>query len=212
MKITLARQPLPAVPSQWLCIGLFDDDTQTLDDFTGTGIEESLQRLIKDKDLTASLAELTPFYNVPKTSAANLLVVGLGSRAKFDGGAVNTVGYAIAKRLSGKSRESVAVAAPRIDDAALIASVIQSAVAGTRGPGLKKTEADRHAFVLSHTSHSARASDWQGKNPREPDRKSRDRRPRDQPRARPGQYAAGREAADGTGRATAWSRKTRGSR
>jgi leucyl aminopeptidase len=146
MKITLLRQSITSVSSHWLCVGLFDDDKETLEDFAASGLEETLQRLIKDKDLTASLAELTSFYNMPKLKAANLLVVGLGPKAKFDGAAAYTAGYAIAKRLSTKSRESVAIVAPRVEDAGLIASVIEGAVAGTRGPGLRKTEPDRHAF------------------------------------------------------------------
>ena len=146
MKITLNRQALISIQSQWLCVGLFDDDVQTLEDFAGTGLAETLGRLVKDKDLTASLAELTPFYGVAALGGANLLVVGLGPRARFDGSAAYSAGYALAKRLSTKSRESVAIVAPRIDNPALIASVIEGAVAGTRGPGLRKSEPDRHAF------------------------------------------------------------------
>ena len=53
----------------------------------------------------------------------------------------------LAKRLAAKRRESVAVVLPPCDDPPLVASaLIEGSIAGTRGPGVRKSEACRHAF------------------------------------------------------------------
>jgi leucyl aminopeptidase len=148
MDIKLIRQAISEVQVQWLVLGIFDDDRDAPPDYLrGTPIEGTLQQLASAKDLSGSLGELTPLFEVSGLAAHSVLLVGLGARSRFDPGAAYTASFAAAKRLAGKRRESVAVVLPPSDDAAASASaLIEGAIVGTRGPGLRKTEANRHAF------------------------------------------------------------------
>ena len=97
--------------------------------------------------MTGSLGELTPLYEIAGFAAPAVLLVGLGPRGRFDSGAAFSAGFALSKRLSGKRRESVAIVLPPVETEHDVASaLIEGAIAGTRGPGLRKTEPNRHAF------------------------------------------------------------------
>jgi leucyl aminopeptidase len=147
MNITLLRQPLSSVRAQWLVLGVFEDESEPPAELRGTSLDEVVKRLIADKDVTGSTGELTPFYEIGGFLARGLLLVGLGARDRFDAGAAFSAGFAFSKRLAGKRRESVAVALPASNEPLLIAqALIQGAIVATRGPGLKKSEANRHAF------------------------------------------------------------------
>jgi len=147
MNITALRQPIVSVRAQWLVLGIFEDDGETVAGLRGTDLEAKVRRLIGEKELSGSLGDLTLFYDVPGLAAPGLLLVGLGPRDRFDPGAAFAAGVALAKRLAGKPRESVAVALPPSDEPRAVASaLIEGAIVGTRGPGLRKTEANRHAF------------------------------------------------------------------
>jgi leucyl aminopeptidase len=147
MNIKALRQPIVSVRAQWLVSGIFEDDAEAFGDLRGTDLEPKVRRLIGEKELTGSLGELTLFYDVPGLEARGVALVGLGPRGRFDPGAAFAAGVALAKRFAGKPRESVAVALPPSDDPRAMASaLIEGAIVGTRGPGIRKTEANRHAF------------------------------------------------------------------
>jgi len=147
MNITLLRQPIESVPTQWLVLGIFEDDAEPPQMARGTTLEARISRLSAEKELTGSLGELTPLYELPGLEAKAVLLVGLGPRGRFDAGAAFSAGFALAKRLAGKRREGVAVVLPASLDPPLFASaLIEGAIAGTRGPGLRKSEPARHAF------------------------------------------------------------------
>ncbi|MGO9462954.1 MAG: leucyl aminopeptidase [Isosphaeraceae bacterium] len=148
MDIKLIRQAISEVQVQWLVLGIFDDDRDAPPEYLrGTALGGTLEQLANSKDLSGSLGELTPLYDVSGLAAHSVLLVGLGPRSRFDPGAAYTAGFAAAKRLAAKRRESVAVALPPAGDGAAVASaLIEGAIVGTRGPGLRKTEANRHAF------------------------------------------------------------------
>ena len=147
MNIALLRQPIESVQAQWLVLGIFEDDAEASQVGRGTPLDARLTRLVNEKELTGSLGELTVFYDVPGLEAGAVLLVGLGPKARFEPGAAFSAGFALAKRLAAKRRESVAVVLPPCDDPALIASaLIEGSIAGTRGPGVRKSEAGRHAF------------------------------------------------------------------
>ena len=107
MNITLLRQPLASVQAQWLVLGLFEDESEPPASLRGTALEEVVKRLIADKDVTGSLGELTPLYEVAEFAARSLMLVGLGSRDRFDSAAAFSAGFAFSKRLSNKRREKV---------------------------------------------------------------------------------------------------------
>lgn len=147
MNITLLRQPVSSVQAQWVVLGIFEEEVEPPPASRGTPLEPIITRLIADKDLTGSLGELTALHAVGGMQASGALLVGLGPRRRFDAGAAFSAGFAFAKRLSGKRRDTVAVVLPSTDDRPIIASaLIEGAIAGTRGPGVRKTEAVRHAF------------------------------------------------------------------
>ncbi len=148
MNITLLRQPLGSVQAQWLALGVFEDEGEPPAALRGSVLESTVGRLAAEKELTGSLGELTPLYEVPGFLAPGVLLVGLGPRARFDAGAAFAAGFALSKRLAGKRRESVAVALPSSDEPRAVASaLIEGAIVATRGPGLRKSEANRHAFT-----------------------------------------------------------------
>jgi leucyl aminopeptidase len=58
-----------------------------------------------------------------------------------------SAGFALAKRLAARRRDRVAVVLPPSDDPPLFASaLVEGAIVGTSGPGVRKSEASRHAF------------------------------------------------------------------
>ncbi len=149
MNIALTFQPAALVETHWLVVGIYDDEADA--DLPPapevTDLDSFIARLKREKEVAGSLGELVPLYHVPGTKAAAVLLVGLGSRKRFDAGAAFSAGFAAAKRLGGKRREGVAIALPDCSDPPAIASaLIEGAVAGTRGPGVRKCEAARHAF------------------------------------------------------------------
>ena len=147
MNIALVRQPIVEVQAKWLVVGIFEDDAEPADGLQGSPLEETVRRLTSDKEVTGSLGELTPLYEVAGLAAAAVLLVGLGPRSRFDSGAAFSAGFALSKRLAGKRRESVAIVLPRAEEAQDVASaLIEGTIVGTRGPGLRKTEPNRHAF------------------------------------------------------------------
>jgi leucyl aminopeptidase len=147
MNIALLRQPVPSVTAQWLVLGIFENDAEAPPVPEAPALSAIVSRLTRDKELTGSLGELTALYEVSGVEAGSVLLVGLGARGRFDAGAAFSAGFALAKRLAGKRRESVAVVLPQSGNPALIASaLIEGAIAGTRGPGVRKSEAVRHAF------------------------------------------------------------------
>jgi leucyl aminopeptidase len=147
MNIALVDQAIAEVQAKWLAVGVFEDDAEPPDGLQGSALEETVRRLTSDKEVTGSLGELTPLYEVSGLAAGSVLLVGLGPRSRFDSGAAFSAGFALSKRLAGKRRESVAVVLPHAEEAQDVASaLIEGAIVGTRGPGLRKTEANRHAF------------------------------------------------------------------
>ena len=99
------------------------------------------------KELTGTLGELTPLYEPAGLEAGAILLVGLGPRDRFDAGAAFTAGFTAAKRLAGKSRDSVAIVLPAVGDPGAAASaLVEGMIVGTRSCGLRKTEPSRHPF------------------------------------------------------------------
>src|SRR4051794_37658167 len=105
MMIHLVRQALSEVQAPWLVLPLFEEQGDLPDDLMQMPLGRLVTRLIGQKEITGSLAELTPLHGVSGLAADSVLVVGLGPRAKFDAGAAFSAGFALAKRLSARKRE-----------------------------------------------------------------------------------------------------------
>jgi leucyl aminopeptidase len=147
MNITLNRQPLAEVAAQWLVVGIFENDTEPPAEALGTPLEATIRRLRAEKELKGARGELTLLYEVRGLASGAVLLVGLGSRDHFEPGAAFAAGFAAAKRLATQARESVAIvlpAAPEPDSCA--SALIEGAIVGTRGPGIRKADPDRHPF------------------------------------------------------------------
>ncbi len=149
MNITLLREPVTEVKVQWLVLGLYENETERPEVLGETGAGKVVERLLSEKEVAGTLGELTVLHAPSGLGAESMLLVGLGPRARFDAGAAYSAGVAAAKRLAGKSRDTVALVLPTsgtIDAKEIASAIIEGAVVGTRGTGLRKTEPNRHAF------------------------------------------------------------------
>ncbi len=147
MKIQLVVQPIAEAPSQWLILGLFEDEVEVPRGLEQTALAATIGRLLAEKEVSGTLAEMAAIYEPGGIAAGAVLLVGLGPRGRFDAGAAFTAGVAAAKRLAGKARDSVAILLPAAGDPAAIASaMVEGLVVGTRSSGLRKTEPNRHPF------------------------------------------------------------------
>ena len=147
MNVISLRQPIATVKTPWLLLGVFENETNPVEELEGTAIGKTIEQLRSAKELTGTLGELTAFYEPSGLEAGALLVVGLGKRARFDAGTAFSAGFTASKRLAVKSRESVAIILPPSESPTSVASaIIEGAVAGTRSAGLRKTEPNRQAF------------------------------------------------------------------
>ena len=94
-------------------MGTFEDESEPPDPLEGTVLEEIFKRLVAEKDLTGSLGELTPFYDVSGIRGSPACCwSGSAPRSRFDAGAAFSAGFAFSKRLASKRREDVAVVLP----------------------------------------------------------------------------------------------------
>jgi leucyl aminopeptidase len=147
MNITPSRQRIDSVQAQWLVLGIFEDDEGPPASSKGTALEAIIARLAGEKELTGSLGELTALYDVSGLQARQVMLVGLGTRGRFGPGMAFSAGFAVGKRLAGRHRESVALALPTSDEPGTVASaLLEGVIVSTRGPGLRKSEANRHSF------------------------------------------------------------------
>jgi leucyl aminopeptidase len=151
MMINVLRQAAQECTSPWLVLFVFDKEDDVPEPARGTPLAELLGRLIAAKDLTAAVGDMLTIHGPAGLAAGSVLVVGLGNREKFDAGTAFTAGFALAKRLASKPREQVALTLPAGIDpwaSGWVSALVEGVVAGTRGPGLRKTEANRHPFGI----------------------------------------------------------------
>ncbi|APW59429.1 leucyl aminopeptidase [Paludisphaera borealis] len=149
MTIRIVRQASTTVASQWLVVGVFEKNGELAPELRGTPAEALCGRLIAQKELNGSLGELTALHGLAGFEVPSVLLVGLGTRNKFDALAAYTAGVALAKRLAGKPRDSVAVSLASLLDGGhskLASALIEGVIVGQRSAGLRKSEPNRHTF------------------------------------------------------------------
>jgi leucyl aminopeptidase len=147
MKLTLDRRAIDAVPASWLVLGVFEDEAEPPEAARGTALEATIARMIADKELTGSFAEMLPLYHGHGLEAGSVLLVGLGQRTRFEPGTAFSAGFAVSKRLAAKRRDTVTIVLPHAADLPATASaLIEGAIVGTKSPALKKSEPNRHEF------------------------------------------------------------------
>ncbi|MDG3002681.1 leucyl aminopeptidase [Paludisphaera mucosa] len=151
MSIRIIRQPLTTVDLPWIAAGFFDRDAGLASDLRGTSVDPLAARLLEEKEIKGSAGETVALYEPVGFQAKALLLTGLGSKARFDARAAFTAGVALAKRLAAKPRETVSVSLAAVleaGDPALVSALVEGVVVGMQGPGLHKSEPNRHAFEV----------------------------------------------------------------
>ncbi|MGE5756796.1 MAG: leucyl aminopeptidase [Planctomycetaceae bacterium] len=147
MDVQPISQPLDAVEADWLALGLFEGQVEPPASIEGAPLGDLVGRLLAGKEVPGGLGETTPLLGHAGLPAGSVLLFGLGPRERFDAGAAYAAGAAVARRLAGKPRDSVAVALPESGDPRAIASALtEGVIVGTRGPDLRKSEPGRHPF------------------------------------------------------------------
>lgn len=147
MRIRTAVQPAAEWDGGWLALGLFEEELAAPAPWGGFPIAGIIARLAAAKDLTGSLGEALVLHGDHGPRATSLILFGLGKREKFDEGRATSAAIAATKAIAGKARDSVAMILPVGVDAATAAQAFaQGAIIGTRSPGLKKGEPNRHPF------------------------------------------------------------------
>ncbi len=140
-----------AVAADWLAVGIFEGDAQVPDALKPTAAAGRIGALIESKDLSGNLGDATPVLGLEGLAAGALLVLGLGPRATFGPGAAFSAAVAASKKLASRPRGKVAFALPIVEESAnpsaIARALVEGAIVGTRGPGLRKKEPSRHPFA-----------------------------------------------------------------
>jgi len=148
MKIELIRRPFTAVAADYLALGVFDEPLEVPATVRETPLAAVLGPLLAAKEVATGVGDTTPLLGLGALMAGPVLVFGLGPRARFDAGAAFAAGVAVAKRLAGKPRETVAVLLPaEARPEAIASALVEGLIVGTRGPDLRKSEPARHPFA-----------------------------------------------------------------
>ncbi|MFO0956150.1 MAG: leucyl aminopeptidase [Isosphaeraceae bacterium] len=134
-------------PAEWLVVGLAANQAEPPREIRDTPAGEAVRELLRRGDLGTGLGEATPILGAGGLAAKSLMVVGLGPREDFRAGAAFGAGVAVARKLAGKPRDSVAVTLNDLLSAPELASaLVEGLVVGQRGPDLRKAEKSRHEF------------------------------------------------------------------
>jgi leucyl aminopeptidase len=148
MNIRPTSLDAPQIAADALVMGVFDDrqlgPAVAAVDLAMNG---QLQQLLELGEFAGKAYELLPLYGVPGFAARQVLVIGLGNRAKWDAGAAFRTAAAASKQLSGKARAEVAFAIEAIDHPTLIEAAVCGAITGCQGQDLYRAEKNRHPFA-----------------------------------------------------------------
>jgi leucyl aminopeptidase len=147
MNIELIQRPVAEIAADCLAVGTFDEPAGLSAALRETPLGELLGRLLAAKEVGTAVGDVTPLLGVGGLLVGSVHVFGLGAESRFDTGVVFSPAVALAKRLAGKKRESIAVLIPGKGLPPAVASaLIEGLTVGTRGPDLRKSEPARHPF------------------------------------------------------------------
>ena len=153
MNVSTTSTPITQIEADAVVTGVFDDkelgpSAAAVNVATGGQIT----RLIEAKEFAGKAYELLPLLAPAGLKARQVLVVGLGNRAKFDAGMAFRAAATAAKSLSGKSRPLVAFYFDSVDHPSLVESAVCGAIFGCHGQDLYRAEKNRHPFetILFH--------------------------------------------------------------
>lgn len=149
MKVERIETTVTQAQAEALVVGVFANSNG---DLAGPAAEVDqvsgglLRQLIERKEISGRPYELIPLWHVPGLAAPQVLVVGLGPRAKFDRQMAYRASAAASRQLAAKPRGGVAF---YLDDhwpADLAESGVAGAVAGCHGQDLYRAEKKRYPF------------------------------------------------------------------
>lgn len=143
MKVETILIPPSAVEAEWLALGLFDGAGEPPASVRDTPLAPLLARLIASKDAPTEIGATLPVHGPAGFRVGSILLFGLGQREGFGPGEAFDAGVAVARKLAGKKRGSVAVVVP---EAAVASALTEGLVVGTQGAGVRKCEPNRHPF------------------------------------------------------------------
>jgi leucyl aminopeptidase len=147
MDVQPILRPVDSLETEWLILGIFDDDSEPPSAVKGLALGDVIAGLLEAKELGGGVGDVTTLPGPHPPATSGVLVAGLGPRARFNAGAAFAAGVAAARRLSGKPRETVALVLPDAGEVREIASALtEGLIVGTRGPDLRKSEPARHPF------------------------------------------------------------------
>lgn len=146
MHLSRIDSPLASTAADAIVVGLFADSSPTgpaaeADRATGGMIS----KLIERKEITGKRFELTPLLAPPGIAAGQILVVGLGDRARFEAGTANRAAAVAMRQLAGKPRDRVAFFLEDGSNAAITEAAVAGAIVGSQGQDLYKAEKKRTA-------------------------------------------------------------------
>ncbi|MGE3818383.1 MAG: leucyl aminopeptidase [Isosphaeraceae bacterium] len=148
MQVATLSLPIVSVEAERLCVGIFEGQTEMPAALMGTPVADLITSLLASGELSGKLGETTPILGASGLSAGTLIVFGLGGRDEIGPGKSFAAGVALTKSVCDRPRATLAVALPDWgDDRALTSAFVEGLVVGTRGPGLRKSEASRHAIA-----------------------------------------------------------------
>ncbi len=143
MEVVVNAKPVQQVECDAVVVGLFSDGellpSAAAVNAAGNGL---LKRLQERGELKGKPFETTVLYDVPGFKTPLVHIVGLGERAKYDGGTAYRTAAAATRTLAAKPRRSVACYLSEAHSVAAVAG----AIVGTVGADLYRAEKKRHPF------------------------------------------------------------------
>jgi leucyl aminopeptidase len=147
MRIVIDQAPPAAAASECLVIPVFEDDAELEGTAHDPALNARLRSIRQSGDFKAAVGELLLLYP-ENADNGSIAIAGLGKRGDDRMGRAFGAGFAIAKRLGGRARDSVRLHLPRPmrDDLEFLRVLLEGIMAASVGPGLYQKEAARFAF------------------------------------------------------------------
>lgn len=147
MQIESTSAPITQIDADAVVIGIFNDkqlgpSAQAVNGALGG----QLARLIEQNEFAGKPYEVLPLLSPQGLKTRQVLVIGLGDKAKFDAGMAYRVAATAAKGLAGKPRSTVAYYLDVVSESGFTESAVCGAVVGCQGQDLYRAEKNRHPF------------------------------------------------------------------
>ncbi|MDZ4819854.1 MAG: leucyl aminopeptidase [Planctomycetota bacterium] len=152
MRITTTNVSLAEIAADAIVLPVFQNEspaskTSAVLAEADAATDGLLSRLIEQKEITGKPYELVTLLAPPGMKTGQLLIIGLGERAKLDEGMLYRAAAAASKHLAGKPRGGVAFAFGSELSAEQIEAAVAGAIVGCHGQDLYRAEKKRTPFA-----------------------------------------------------------------